>query len=1127
MSKSIQQISPFRREYNAWVANETIEDYALRFTPRRYRKWSELRVANTAFGAVSFLALEAIGATIALRYGFTNALCAVLFVGLITFLTGLPIAYYAARHAVDMDLLTRGAGFGYLGSTITSLVYACFTFIFFALEAAIMGQALQMAFGLPLIVCYVLSAVVVVPIVTHGVTVISRLQAWTQPLWLAMFFCPFAWIVLRDPGAFATFSHLSGSVSGSSGFDPLMFGTAATVAFSLVVQIGEQVDYLRFLPEKTAENRWRWWGAVIGAGPGWILPGAAKMLAGALLASVAIGSGVPDHLALQPPDMYLAAFGKILGPGGWALFATVVFVIVSQVKINVTNAYAGSLAWSNFFARLTHSHPGRVVWLVFNVLIAMLLMALDIFGALERVLGIYANFAIAWVGALVADLLINKPLGLSPAHLEFKRAHLYDLNPVGLGAMLMASALAVFAYTGELGPTAEAFSPFIALCASMAIAPVIAWFTSGRYYLARSSTRAWKPGARVRCGVCGNDFESEDMASCPAYDTALCSLCCTLESRCMDVCKKHSQASEQLLDAVAAIAPAALARRLNVRIGHFVVLLASLCAVIGLIVGLVYVQEQMSSGSDALAAPFVKVFALMAMAAAVCAWWVVLASESRRIAQDESSRQNRVLMREIEAHGRTDAAFRAAKESAESANQAKTRYVAGITHELRTPLNSILGYAQILSRDERIPADARDAVLTLQRSGEHLHALVDGLLDLATIEAGRLRLDIAPVPLRDLLDDMVRMVEPQAQSKGLEFNFETRGRIPSVVRADAKRLRQILLNLLGNAIRFTDRGTVTLRVDARQAVMRFDVIDTGIGIEPQDLERIFLPFERGSAGRRASAPGTGLGLTVTNLLTELMGGELSVESTPGEGSVFSLRMYLREPDVAVPSWQPSYTSYRPVVGYAGPRRTLLVVDDQPVQRQMLAGMLAPLGFQIRESASGTECLESVRVRPPDAVLLDVSMDEMDGWKTARSLRDAGYRDLPIIMVSASVFENQPDRLIESGVQAFVAKPVVESELLAALSRHLKLEWETERPATLPSSPPAPVSIDAFSIPVEALMELRKLTLAGQPRALRRLLDALERERPELGPLCAQCRIAVDNFDFDTLLQQLKVPDDSD
>ena len=494
MSLAPQKIFRIRRDYNSWVANETLEDYALRYTPRHFRKWSEFRVANTAFGATSFLALEAIGGAIALSYGFSNALWAILVVGLITFLTGLPISYYAAKYGVDMDLLTRGAGFGYLGSTLTSLVYASFTFIFFALEAAILALVLQMVFDWPLSICYLIASLGVVPLVMHGITLISRLQAWSQPLWIVLFVLPYIAVLAHDPGKFSEFASLTGRVSGSASFDALMFGAAATVAFSLVVQIGEQVDYLRFLPEKTALNQRRWWAAVLLAGPGWIVPGMLKMLGGAFLAFLVLQQQIPPEKAIDPTQMYLAGFAYVFTDPAWVLGATALFVIVSQVKINLTNAYAGSLAWSNFFARLTHSHPGRVVWLVFNVMIAVLLMTLGVFEALERVLGLYSNVAIAWVGALVADLVVNKPLGWSPKHIEFKRAHLYDINPVGLGAMLFAATLAIVAYAGAFGLAAQAYAPFIALFASMLAAPLLAWWTRGRWYQARPATTSWAAG---------------------------------------------------------------------------------------------------------------------------------------------------------------------------------------------------------------------------------------------------------------------------------------------------------------------------------------------------------------------------------------------------------------------------------------------------------------------------------------------------------------------------------------------------------------------------------------------------------------------------------------------------------
>jgi signal transduction histidine kinase/CheY-like chemotaxis protein/purine-cytosine permease-like protein len=1133
VSVARQKIFRIRREYNSWVANETLEDYALRYTPRTFRKWSEFRVANTAFGAVSFLALEAIGGAIALNYGFSNALWAILVVGLITFLTGLPISYYAAKYGVDMDLLTRGAGFGYLGSTLTSLIYASFTFIFFALEAAIMGLALQMMLGWPLPVCYVVASLVIIPLVTHGITLISRLQLWTQPLWLALWVCPFVAVAIKDPHAYVAFTSLTGHSSGQSDFSPMAFGMAATVAFSLIVQIGEQVDFLRFLPEKTPENRWRWWSAVLVAGPGWVVPGMLKMLAGAFLAFLALQHEVPVERAMEPTQMYLAGFSQVFSSPTWALGATVVFVIVSQVKINVTNAYAGSLAWSNFFARLTHSHPGRVVWLVFNVVIAVLLMTLGVFGALERVLGLYSNVAIAWVGALVADLVINKPMGWSPRGIEFKRAYLYDLNPVGLGATLLAAVVAIVAHAGWLGPMASAWSPFIALGIAMGTSPLIAWWTQGRYYLARKHKAAWAPGQVVQCSVCDNHFESEDMATCPAYDAPICSLCCTLESRCHDRCKTRSRAAEQVSDALTAVLPLRWSSRINFRVGHYLVIFLSLAVMLAFVLGVVYYQEGVidpmlgdrpGAPHGLLDGPFVKVYALLLLAAAVCSWWVVLASESRRMAQDDSNHQNQLLQLEIDAHRRTDAALQQAKDVAEAANQAKTRYVAGMTHELRTPLNSIMGYAQILLKDERQGGPRRGALTTIHRSGEHLIGLIDGLLDLARIEAGRLKLDPTQIPLHEFIDDVVRMVEPQAHVKGLSFRLETRGRVPQWVQADAKRLRQILLNLLSNAVRFTERGAVSLVIDARREVLRFEVVDTGIGIAPQDLERIFLPFERGSGGRRNAEPGTGLGLTITHLLTDLMGGQLSVKSTLGEGSTFTARLYLREiaaPVEPLDQLTGGKLDYRPIFGYEGMARTLLVVDDQPTQRQMLAGMLMPLGFVIREAASGVECLESVLDACPDAVLLDVSMDDMDGWETSLAIRKLGLTEVPIIMVSANVFENRPDNLAAAQCQGFVAKPVMESELLDMLGHHLHLIWRTDRPA-----PPATIPRSAALLPppgwppLECSAELTRLARLGHVRGLQEAVSRWALLQPQWQPHWDRLLQLADDFDFEGLVQYL-------
>ncbi|WP_245699183.1 ATP-binding protein [Rhodospira trueperi] len=1107
-----------RQRYNRWVANETLEDYALRFTATGARRWSSARVANTALGAISFLALEGIGGAVTLAYGFDNAVAAILAVSVLIFLTGLPICYYAARYGVDIDLLTRGAGFGYIGSTVTSLIYASFTFIFFALEAIILALALEMWLGLPLMAGYVLSALVVIPLVTYGVTVISRFQLWTQPVWVLLHLAPFLYLGVMQPDTFGDWTQMQGrSPVAGDGLNILAFGAATTVVASLVAQIGEQVDFLRFLPRYRPERRWAWWGSLLSAGPGWIVPGALKLLAGSYLVSLCLAAGTPVEDAAKPTEMYRLAFGRMIDSPAVAVAVAGIFVVLSQLKINVTNAYAGSIAWSNFFSRLTHSHPGRVVWLVFNVAIALILMMSGLYGALEQILGLYAVVAVAWVGALVADLVINKPLGLSPPHIEFKRAHLYDINPVGMGAMILAVAAAVLVYFGVLGETARAFSAFVAFGVALATAPLIAWATGGRFYLARQSDLGPVPEAGLECSICQHTFEAEDMAWCPAYGGHICSLCCTLDARCHDGCKPREARSGVLLPAfIRASMPSWLARPLTTRIGLLILGLAASLLVVGVILTLIYLQTAQEDGAAraAVAGALWMTFLVFALVAGVASLLFMLTRESRRTALEEAERQTALLMHEIEAHQRTDAKLQKAKDAAEAANVAKSRYMVGISHEIRAPLNAISGYAQLLARDRTIPSHRRDAIHVIHQSAQHLTGLVEGLLDISRIEAGHLELNDDEVHLADLLDQFADMFRMQAQAKGLTFIYDPPPSLPAVVHCDEKRLRQVLFNLLTNAVKFTETGHVALRLRMRSEVAEFVIEDTGAGIPATDLQRIFEPFERGAGTASRRVPGMGLGLTITRLLTEVMGGAVGVTSEEGRGSRFFVKLFL--PEVSSPVPRQRYAS--PPQGYRGARRLLMVVDDEPSHRAMMLDVLQPLGFDVAVAGDAEICRRLVVEMRPDLFLIDISMPGGNGWDLAEDLRRGGFTATPIVMVSANAQEYRPRGQLGDLHDAFLVKPVDLSQLVETVGDLLRLEWiraddtvDAEPREVEDLTPPA-------DLPAALVTGLADAVAIGHVRGVAAALDAIEAVRPDAASWTAALRNLLTNFSLADLAE---------
>ena len=706
------------------------------------------------------------------------------------------------------------------------------------------------------------------------------------------------------------------------------------------------------------------------------------------------------------------------------------------------------------------------------------------------------------------------------------------------------------------GPLAQAFSALIALATAFVTAPLIAWVTRGKYYIARHSETpvggcAGQGGCQrlrvQRCIICEREYEGPDMAHCPVYQGAICSLCCTLDARCGDLCKPHASLSVQWSAALRWLLPRRIWPYLETGLGHFLLLMLLIAPLLASVFGLLYHQELKAlaivvTDTDVLEAPqaalragFLKAFMALGVIAGLVAWWVVLAHKSRQVAQEESNRQTHLLMREIESHRQTDEALQSAKRVAEQArhaadqaNQAKSRYISAISHELRTPLNSILGYAQLMGEDASVPAHRKQAVNVIKRGGEHLLSLIEGTLDIAHIESGRLTLTLKPMSFVAFMQEIAGLFELEANARGLAFHYLEEGALPAVVRADEKRVRQILINLLGNAIKFTQRGQVSLRIRYAREMAVIEIEDTGPGLSVLEHERIFEPFTRANTPG-ASAPGAGLGLTIAKMMTDLMGGELTVTSTPGIGSIFKVKLFL--PEVHLPSGAapgtptrlPGVTAKQRRRAYAGPRRRVLVVDNEEADRELLTHLLAPLGFELRTAASGHDCLDLIATGyQPDVILMDLAMPGIDGWETirrVRALRADGLMARPhIAIVSANAFDKGLDNDCDIAGEDFILKPVRHSELLDWLERRLSLTWLESAPVAPPLAALPPVALVYPARPY--LKGLSEVVGLGYYRGIMNKLDEIEGREPLCAPFVQEMRGLARQFQFEAMSRQL-------
>ncbi len=482
---------------------------------------------------------------------------------------------------------------------------------------------------------------------------------------------------------------------------------------------------------------------------------------------------------------------------------------------------------------------------------------------------------------------------------------------------------------------------------------------------------------------------------------------------------------------------------------------------------------------------------------------------------------NQKLKKEIIERKQTAIELQKAKEVADVANIAKSTFLANMSHELRTPLNGILGYTQILKRDKLLDAKQQDAIRVIHQSGEYLLTLINDILDLSKIEADRIELYPTDFHFGSFLQSIVDIFQMRVKQKGISFIYERLSHLPEAVRADEKRLRQIIINLLGNAVKFTQEGGISFKVGYHNHKIRFQVEDTGVGIAPEELKDIFQPFLQ-VGDKTARADGTGLGLSITQKLVEMMGGELRVESKFGRGSTFWMALDLPEISGLVKS---SKTEEPFIVSFEGKSRKVLIVDDKEANRSVLTNLLLPLGFEVFEAVDGQDSINKMVEHKPDIILTDLVMPVMDGFEACRRIRQIPeFKDIVIIMISASVFECHKVQSAEAGCDDFITKPIRAEELLKLLEKFLKLTWIYEGKKTVNAEDAEPVEIENGELVGPSAQQaaiLFDLAMRGDLDKIVERLDELEQADKKLGQFANKIRALAEKFDEEQICDLLE------
>jgi signal transduction histidine kinase/CheY-like chemotaxis protein len=495
-------------------------------------------------------------------------------------------------------------------------------------------------------------------------------------------------------------------------------------------------------------------------------------------------------------------------------------------------------------------------------------------------------------------------------------------------------------------------------------------------------------------------------------------------------------------------------------------------------------------------------------------WWLI----ERKRSEEELRRYHNQL--EDTVRHRTEE-LRLSRDIAEAANKAKSAFLANMSHELRTPLNAILGFSSIVRKDPQLPENERHNLDIINRSGEHLLTLINDVLEVAKIEAGGVQLAHTPFDLGGMVRDVTDMMHIRARDKGLQLDIDQSSQFPRYIVGDEPRLRQVLINLIGNAIKYTGQGGVSVRLGTKhneRAHLLIEIEDSGPGIAVRDQPHIFEPFVQ--LGKQGTNKGTGLGLTITRQFVQLMGGSISLESTPGKGSLFRVALPLSEAtadDIA----QPAPEAPGEVVGLDSgqPQSRILIVEDQPDNQALLLQLIQSVGLQAKVAGNGERAVELFQSWQPQLILMDRRMPVMNGEEAARRIHQLpGGQKVKIVAVTASAFKEERKKILDAGMDDFVSKPYRPGEIYACLSKHLGIRFlyqdATETPQQERTLTPEMLSV----LPKHLRKELQEAFQSLQSERIDQLIQEVANYDQDLQKTLTYF---AESFDYPTILQALK------